>query len=331
MNFNKIANYAIMLFIIYALGQSQIKKYQKDPVAYKKKVASYLPATTPSNAEPKNYVTVKAEDNSSLVNRQIASVLNKVFNTETGTELLKKIVSNQDILPEAVKVPKEFEEMNITDEVVGSGEAVQCGQEVAITYIATSLDGKVIEQYSKATPLILNIGSKQALAGLELGVLGMKAGGKRKIVMSPYLTEGKPKYHNPSMKLDGYAVFNIEIEHMGQLPLNTTKLQIIEKKQGNGILAKCGDKVKIKYRVNKIDGSEIYSSKDNDTETVKIGSHNVPYSINRALEYMSPGAVKIIISPPELLNNIASKPTSFFPGHIKLPQGEMVMFEIEML
>jgi FKBP-type peptidyl-prolyl cis-trans isomerase len=118
---------------------------------------------------------------------------------------------------------------------------------------------------------------------------------------------------------------------MGQLPLNTTKLQIIEKKQGNGILAKCGDKVKIKYRVNKIDGSEIYSSKDNDTETVKIGSHNVPYSINRALEYMSPGAVKIIISPPELLNNIASKPTSFFPGHIKLPQGEMVMFEIEML
>ena len=81
--------------------------------------------------------------------------------------------------------------LKYTDIVIGTGESPLPGQTVTIHYTGTLLDGKKFDSSKdRMTPYSFTLGAGQTLAGWEEGVVTMKVGGKRKLIVPPNLAYG---------------------------------------------------------------------------------------------------------------------------------------------
>src|SRR6266480_4127182 len=77
------------------------------------------------------------------------------------------------------------------DIAVGTGQEVKNGDTVVINYIGTLPDGtKFDSSYDRNQPFETQIGVGQVIKGWDLGVVGMKVGGKRKLTIPPSLGYG---------------------------------------------------------------------------------------------------------------------------------------------
>lgn len=77
------------------------------------------------------------------------------------------------------------------DFVVGNGAQPQKGQQVVVHYTGWLLNGaKFDSSLDRGEPLPFNIGTGQVIAGWDEGVLSMKVGGKRQLVIPPNLGYG---------------------------------------------------------------------------------------------------------------------------------------------
>lgn len=77
------------------------------------------------------------------------------------------------------------------DIVVGTGASPERGQEVTVHYTGTLEDGtKFDSSLDRGQPFKFNIGIGQVIKGWDEGVLTMKVGGKRKLVIPPQLGYG---------------------------------------------------------------------------------------------------------------------------------------------
>lgn len=83
-------------------------------------------------------------------------------------------------------------ELKIQDVKVGSGSAqVEKGDMVTINYIGAFMDGKKFDSsYDRKQPLTLQIGEGKVIQGMEKGLLGMKVGGIRKLLIPSSLAYG---------------------------------------------------------------------------------------------------------------------------------------------
>ena len=68
----------------------------------------------------------------------------------------------------------------------GAGETAKSGHTVDLNYKGTFTDGRVFD----SGRFSFTIGSGQVIQGFDLGVTGMKVGGKRKITVPPELGYG---------------------------------------------------------------------------------------------------------------------------------------------
>lgn len=79
----------------------------------------------------------------------------------------------------------------VQDIVVGSGKAAENGDTLSAHYIGKLENGTVFdESYGRGQPIQFVIGSGQLIKGWELGLIGMKVGGKRRLVVLPELGYG---------------------------------------------------------------------------------------------------------------------------------------------
>jgi peptidylprolyl isomerase len=87
--------------------------------------------------------------------------------------------------------PSSVQELKIEDLKVGTGSAVKSGDNIAINYIGTLVDGtKFDSSYDRGQPFETQIGVGQVIKGWDEGVVGMKVGGKRKLTIPPSLGYG---------------------------------------------------------------------------------------------------------------------------------------------
>ena len=78
-----------------------------------------------------------------------------------------------------------------TDEVVGTGAEAVDGKTVTVNYTGTLTNGKVFDSsYSRNQPFSFQLGAGQVIKGWDEGVVGMRVGGKRKLVIPPALGYG---------------------------------------------------------------------------------------------------------------------------------------------
>lgn len=74
----------------------------------------------------------------------------------------------------------------------GEGEAVKNGDNVSVHYVGTLEDGtKFDSSIDRGVPFDFNLGAGQVIKGWDLGVLGMKIGEKRKLIISSSLAYGE--------------------------------------------------------------------------------------------------------------------------------------------
>ena len=102
------------------------------------------------------------------------------------------------------------EKLKIEDIKTGEGTVVKEGDTVAIHYIGTLEDGKKFDSsYDRKTPFETKIGVGYVIKGWDMGVVGMKVGGKRKLTI-PY-TLGYGKY-GVEPDIPGFATLIFELE-----------------------------------------------------------------------------------------------------------------------
>lgn len=81
--------------------------------------------------------------------------------------------------------------LEVTDEVVGTGDEAVAGKTVSVHYVGTLTDGKKFDSSrDRDQPFEFKLGAGQVIKGWDEGVAGMKVGGKRKLVIPPDLGYG---------------------------------------------------------------------------------------------------------------------------------------------
>ncbi len=82
-------------------------------------------------------------------------------------------------------------QMQVEDIKVGNGTEAASGKKVTVNYLGTLTDGKKFDSsYDRGTPFSFTLGAGQVIQGWDLGVAGMKEGGKRKLTIPSELGYG---------------------------------------------------------------------------------------------------------------------------------------------
>ena len=92
----------------------------------------------------------------------------------------------------------------------GSGNPVQVGTRVYIEYSAMFDDGLEFETSRGDKPMTFRVGSHKTMPGVEDGVMGMKVGGKRCLIIPPSLAYGS-KGIPGTVPPDSTLMFDVEL------------------------------------------------------------------------------------------------------------------------
>lgn len=81
--------------------------------------------------------------------------------------------------------------LKYTDLVVGQGASPKAGKKVTVHYVGTLKDGKKFDSSrDRGQPFSFTIGVGQVIKGWDEGVMSMKVGGKRKLIIPAALGYG---------------------------------------------------------------------------------------------------------------------------------------------
>jgi FKBP-type peptidyl-prolyl cis-trans isomerase FkpA len=90
------------------------------------------------------------------------------------------------------------------DLVVGDGAEAESGSEATVEYLVRLRNGAGLDSTTVRGPLTFTVGDPGYYAGFNEGVLGMRVGGERKLVVPPQLADG---VRGPG----GILIFDIEL------------------------------------------------------------------------------------------------------------------------
>ncbi|WP_432564182.1 FKBP-type peptidyl-prolyl cis-trans isomerase [Kineococcus sp. SYSU DK003] len=83
-------------------------------------------------------------------------------------------------------------DLEITDEIIGDGAEATAGKTVSAHYVgvAFSTGEEFDSSWNRGQPLDFPVGAGMVIKGWDQGLLGMKVGGRRKLVIPPHLGYG---------------------------------------------------------------------------------------------------------------------------------------------
>lgn len=100
-------------------------------------------------------------------------------------------------------------QLQIKDTQEGTGAVAVAGKTVTVHYTGVFADGKKFDSsVDRGTPFTFTLGSGMVIKGWDIGVEGMKVGGKRILVIPPDLAYG-PNDYGP---IPGNSTLIFEIE-----------------------------------------------------------------------------------------------------------------------
>lgn len=117
---------------------------------------------------------------------------------QSGSQVAAVSVSDPEAVREAIGTAmsgSKVKQLVATDVTIGNGEAVKDGDTVTVNYIGTLQNGEEFDNsYKKGEPFTFTVGEGRVIKGWEEGVVGMKAGGQRILVIPADLAYGSKGY-----------------------------------------------------------------------------------------------------------------------------------------
>lgn len=112
---------------------------------------------------------------------------NEQKNNATLAEQGAAVIATQDAAQQAI-----MQNFKVTDIVVGTGTEAQDGDAVSVLYTGSLDDGTVFDASSRHgnQPFSFTLGIGHVIKGWDLGVVGMRVGGKRELTIPPELGYG---------------------------------------------------------------------------------------------------------------------------------------------
>ncbi len=102
--------------------------------------------------------------------------------------------------------------LQYVDLVVGTGASPQQGQNVTVHYTGWLTNGKKFDSsLDRGQPFTFQIGEGQVIKGWDEGVMTMKVGGKRKLIIPPNLAYGSRDVGNGLIPANSTLIFEVEL------------------------------------------------------------------------------------------------------------------------
>ncbi len=110
----------------------------------------------------------------------------------------------------ATAKPAAATQLQITDVRVGTGPVAKAGDELRMNYKGTLLNGEVFDQSYGRGPFEFQLGAGNVIEGWDKGIVGMKVGGKRKLVIPAKMAYGAQS-PSPDIPANSTLVFEVEL------------------------------------------------------------------------------------------------------------------------
>jgi len=186
----------------------------------------------------------------------------------------------------------------------------------------------------RKNPFEFSIGMGRVIKGWDEGLLSMKVGGKRKLIIPSELGYG-PKETGP-IPPNSILIFDIELLEVKEKYIDTdfslpgrevvtdSKLRMIIHKKGNSQKPQKGQTILVHYTGMLEDGTTFDSSHDRGKPfQFKVGMERVIKGWDEALLLMSKGEKRTLIIPP----NLGYGPKGAGP----IPPNSILIFEVELV
>jgi FKBP-type peptidyl-prolyl cis-trans isomerase len=115
----------------------------------------------------------------------------------------------------APPLPPPPTKLDTVDVKVGTGAEAKSGDTVLVNYTGTLMDGTQFDSSIGKEPFKFQIGHGDVIKGWDLGVPGMKVGGKRTLTIPPDLGYGA---NGSPPKIPGNAGLKFDVELVSILP-----------------------------------------------------------------------------------------------------------------
>jgi FKBP-type peptidyl-prolyl cis-trans isomerase len=111
-------------------------------------------------------------------------------------------------------IPADVTQLMTKDEVVGTGAEAKAGDSVTVQYVGMLTDGTVFDASANhgTTGFTFNLGAGQVIKGWDEGVVGMKVGGKRELIIPASLGYGSQAVG--TIPPNSTLVFEVELQNV---------------------------------------------------------------------------------------------------------------------
>ncbi len=137
------------------------------------------------------YLVTKEDSSLAVSNTTQTAEVGRVFVSDEGDQANNL----RDAIVNAADSTGNFSEIIVADVIFGTGDEVKVGDTVTVHYIGTLQNGQEFDNSNKrGTPFTFTVGEGKVIKGWEEGIVGMKKGGKRILVVPSDLGYGDKGY-----------------------------------------------------------------------------------------------------------------------------------------
>ena len=132
--------------------------------------------------------------------------------TDTTDDQAQALQINQQESASTTMPTENVQDLQVTDEVVGTGATAAAGDSVTVQYVGSLTNGTVFDASANhgTSGFTFTLGVGQVIKGWDQGVAGMKEGGKRKLVIPASLAYGDQAVSNV-IPANSTLLFEVEL------------------------------------------------------------------------------------------------------------------------